>query len=210
MIEITETKFYNPGLLEADMPLEAFQDLTSFTNEQLKNKDVNYAMKRALFTDSTVSGIEESIIVNAPPQSFKNFIFEFSEKYVEYFKVSVGNQKPILESSWLNLQKRYEYRPAHCHDNSSNLSFVTYIKIPYNAEDEEKYSNHYRAKIFRNGKIEFFYNSLNGFQKTFLLNIDKTFEGKTILFPSSLMHIVYPFYTSTDYRISLAGNIKFV
>ena len=92
MIEITETKFYNPGLLEADMPLEAFQDLTSFTNEQLKNKDVNYAMKRALFTDSTVSGIEESIIVNAPPQSFKNFIFEFSEKYVEYFKIYISHQ----------------------------------------------------------------------------------------------------------------------
>jgi len=29
------------------------------------------------------------------------------------------------------------------------------------------------------------------------------------MFPSQLIHAVYPFYTSDEYRISVSGNIKF-
>jgi hypothetical protein len=37
--------------------------------------------------------------------------------------------------------------------------------------------------------------------------VDKTFEGKMLFFPATLSHSVNPFYTSDDYRISIAGNI---
>ncbi len=209
MIEIYEQKLYNPGVLEAVMPDETFQDLSLFCNKQLENKDQNYAMKRASFTDGYASGIEESVRVN-PPTLYKNFILEFSKKYAEYFSLKTSGTIPSIASSWLNLQKRYEYRPAHNHDTVVDLSFVTYIKIPFDRKDEDNYPNHFRSKIFRNGKIEFLYNSYDGAQRSKLVDIDKTYQGKTILFSKSLIHIVYPFYTSEEYRISLAGNVTFV
>ena len=41
------------------------------------------------------------------------------------------------------------------------------------------------------------------------LPVDKTFEGKMIIFPSWLNHSVSPFYSTDDVRISVAGNIRF-
>ena len=40
-----------------------------------------------------------------------------------------------------------------------------------------------------------------------LLAVDKTFEGKMLMFDASQMHYVSPFYTSNDYRITVSGNI---
>jgi hypothetical protein len=39
------------------------------------------------------------------------------------------------------------------------------------------------------------------------LDVDKTMEGIWLYFHQSLNHIVYPFYTSDDYRITISGNI---
>ena len=39
--------------------------------------------------------------------------------------------------------------------------------------------------------------------------VDKEWEGKMALFPASLNHQVYPFYTSDEYRISISGNVGF-
>jgi len=36
---------------------------------------------------------------------------------------------------------------------------------------------------------------------------DKTMEGTVSMFPGTLTHCVYPFFTSDDERISIAGNI---
>jgi hypothetical protein len=41
------------------------------------------------------------------------------------------------------------------------------------------------------------------------LPVDKTWENVIVLFPAGLTHSVSPFYSSDDYRISVAGNIKF-
>ena len=41
-----------------------------------------------------------------------------------------------------------------------------------------------------------------------VLDVDKTFEGKMLLFNAKQMHTVFPFYTSDAYRITVSGNIK--
>jgi len=38
------------------------------------------------------------------------------------------------------------------------------------------------------------------------LPVDKSYEKKLLLFPATMRHSVYPFYTSDDYRISVSGN----
>lgn len=38
--------------------------------------------------------------------------------------------------------------------------------------------------------------------------VDKLYEGQIFLFPSCLQHMVYPFTSSDDYRISISGNLR--
>jgi hypothetical protein len=42
------------------------------------------------------------------------------------------------------------------------------------------------------------------------IDVDKSFEGKMLMFPNSAYHTVYPFYTSDDYRITVSGNLDIV
>ena len=42
-----------------------------------------------------------------------------------------------------------------------------------------------------------------------VLNVDKSYEGKILVFPAELMHSVNPFYTSDEYRITVSGNVIF-
>jgi hypothetical protein len=37
--------------------------------------------------------------------------------------------------------------------------------------------------------------------------VESGWEGNIIMFPAKLLHMVYPFQTSDDYRISIAGNL---
>lgn len=209
-MQIEEVKFYNPGILVNTMSDEVFEELKSSCQFQIKNKNVAHGLKRAKMFDYSVSGIKESLIATIP-KSYENYLQQFANEYVSYYNLGY-TKKPKVVQSWLNLQEKYEYRPLHKHfDNSgTGLSFVTYINIPYDKDTEDAYENHYRATVFRNGRIEFVYNTFTGFQTMETIDIDKSYEGKTILFLNSLIHIVYPFYTSDDYRVSLAGNIVFV
>ena len=42
---------------------------------------------------------------------------------------------------------------------------------------------------------------------SYKFNLSKEDEGKLIMFPSSFTHVLYPFYTSKDVRLSIAGNV---
>ena len=51
--------------------------------------------------------------------------------------------------------------------------------------------------------------TLPGFSVPVLIDVDKSFEGKMLVFPSKLQHLVYPFYTSDEHRITVSGNVNF-
>jgi len=111
-----------------------------------------------------------------------------------------------LQSAWVNFQKKYEFNPTHNHDGV--YSFVIWHKIPYFIEDEKQNSPGKGANKTLAGHFEFnFTNSLgNMWQET--LPVDKTWENTICIFPSEMLHSVYPFYTSDDYRITISGNIS--
>ena len=64
---------------------------------------------------------------------------------------------------------------------------------------------------FKPGKTfifeDFVYTDIWGRISSHSLNLDKSCEGKIAIFPSVLNHIVYPFHTSDNYRISVSGNL---
>jgi hypothetical protein len=56
--------------------------------------------------------------------------------------------------------------------------------------------------------FNFHYTDILGNITHYSLPVDKTWEKKLIVFSSDLNHSVNPFYTSNEYRISVAGNFE--
>lgn len=107
-----------------------------------------------------------------------------------------------LDTPWVNRMKKYEYNPVHMH--SGVYSYVLWVKVPYNMEDE--------AKVFPNIKGECHNGSFSFIAEhaQYDLYIDKSMEWEMVLFAANQHHCVYPFYTSDEERISVAGNVKMV
>lgn len=208
MIEFTEIKLRNLGILQAKLPDQLWSNVRKSIETQIENKNVMKKLKEKVFT--TVSGIEETITIQLQ-QEFHTFVNDLSLEYMKYFDQKTPTSVKI-SSLWANLQKKYEYRPYHYHYNKDDnfLSFVLYYNIPYDLQDEDSLSNHHHQKseIFRNSRLEFMYNAIDGSKLVYQLDVDKSYEGTIVLFPNTLYHMVYPFYTSDDYRISIAGNCQ--
>lgn len=98
---------------------------------------------------------------------------------------------------WVNIQKANEFVPNHIHEGV--LSYVVWVQIP-------------EAISFENptdvsGHFEFTYSNILGKAIGKTIGLDKTFEGKVMLFPAGLRHCVYPFTGSYEQRISISGNV---
>lgn len=115
-----------------------------------------------------------------------------------------GSRLYNLENTWVNFQSKHEFNPMHGHGGT--LSFVIWIKIPYDLKTEEKVFPEPNGG-YKTSKFEFLYNNVLGNLTGMALDVDKSFEGTIYMFPASLQHCVYPFYTSDEYRISVSGNL---
>jgi uncharacterized protein (TIGR02466 family) len=100
---------------------------------------------------------------------------------------------------WINFQKAGEFNPVHNH--SGILSAILYIDIP---EEIEKENIHNTNKPSA-GNIDFISGDPGRFSPPMYMHTPKT--GDVLLFPSQLMHTVYPFKSDVE-RISLSFNVR--
>jgi hypothetical protein len=121
-----------------------------------------------------------------------------------------GGKNPDLKlnSAWVNFQQKGEFNPLHNH--TGLYSFVLWYKIPYYLNIEDMAGPGRKSKNQLSGKFQFHYTNILGNITGAALPIDNKWEGQILLFPSLLSHSVYPFYSSNDYRISIAGNLFLV
>ena len=141
-----------------------------------------------------------------------HMVTEFNKKYPNYIKNahSTVNYKQVdieLFNLWVNFQKKHEFNPMHVHDGL--YSFVIWHKVPYDIKNEKARLPNIRDEDFRAGMFAFFYSEPGGKIYQEAIPVDKNWQGKIALFPATLDHCVYPFYTSDDYRVSISGNIGF-
>ena len=118
----------------------------------------------------------------------------------------VRDREWYCDSVWVNFQKKYEVNPCHIH--SGQYSFVLWLNIPFNYEDEtnrKEVKNSTQAHQASTFTIP--YTSITGNIRLEHFFLDKKDNGRFIIFPSNLAHFVYPFYTSDDHRISISGNL---
>jgi hypothetical protein len=114
------------------------------------------------------------------------------------------NKQIYLKDVWVNFQKKTEFNPPHTHDGL--FSFVIWINVPYYIKDEhDKSPGKYSIENLA-GCFQFQYLDTLGSICMHSIPADKTYENTLIIFPSKMVHSVFPFYSSDDYRISISGN----
>jgi hypothetical protein len=109
-----------------------------------------------------------------------------------------------LGKVWVNFQKKHEFNPVHRHDGV--LSMVVFIQIPYDLEKEDAL---FRANSNFTSRLQFQVIDNMGEISPVTCNVDKSYEGKILIFNARKFHCVYPFYTSNKYRITASGNFLF-
>lgn len=189
----------NFGLLADSLPNDLFREI--------KIESANLDQNEKTYSGLSGTGVPEHFYLKNELQgSLNDFIFYLKDKYFsiypEYlknFRYLSSNTYFVPDRSWFNRQKKHEFVPNHVHDGV--LSYTTWINIPeiFNQEQTNSYA----------GCFEVCYSSIIGNTLFHQIRLDKTCEGKILMFPSSMTHCVYPFYSSEEYRISLSGNILF-
>lgn len=126
-------------------------------------------------------------------------------KQIKVFSKTNENINLVLDDIWVNFQNKHEFNPTHSH--SGILSFVIWLKIPYSIEDENKFlDTNIKDSNRKIATFNFYYTDTLGNIQNVTLPVDNTWENTVCIFPSSMKHEVYPFYSSEDYRISISGN----
>ena len=130
----------------------------------------------------------------------------YQKEWNYYPKENPNNNKLTVESVWVNMQKKLEVNPLHNHDGT--LSFVAWLHVPFKLEDERNMPNCKNSRTVELAStFQFVYTTALGTIANCPMFVESGWEAKIIMFPAKLLHMVYPFQTSDDYRISIAGNL---
>lgn len=174
------------------------------------------------FSQNTVGHIDRTYQIE-PFEELKTYLFKLSQIYVNVFPKYRLNLSDLIHdyryealdrilkldigSLWVNFQKKYEFNPIHNH--AGVFSFVIWVKVPFNMENELLHSPCKRNDSKNHaGCFGFVYPSYSRCGvDTRILRVDKNYEKVICFFPSELNHFVYPFYTEDGYRVSIAGNL---
>ena len=129
------------------------------------------------------------------------------QKQWDYYSPKDNPNKDLkVESVWVNMQKKLEVNPLHNHDGT--LSFVAWLYVPFKLEDERNMENCKNSRTVELAStFQFVYTTVLGNISNCPLFVESGWEAKIVMFPAKLLHMVYPFQTSDDYRISIAGNL---
>jgi|TARA_B110000444_G_C18581871_1_gene474325 hypothetical protein len=196
----------NLGIVQSKLDSNIIEKLWNLV-EKAKKDNIN--IKESLagnITSSLMLDLKESSFLNA---SIVDLLDEYKKNLGTPFKglraVEV-NTKFNLDSLWVNFQYQNEFNPSHNH--SGGFSFVIWLKIPTEFEQQSK------LKIARESsdktKISNFvliYTDILGQIRECVYKMGSDKEGVILFFPASLKHQVYPFYGSDAVRVSVSGNI---
>jgi hypothetical protein len=108
---------------------------------------------------------------------------------------------------WVNFQQKHEFNPIHRHNGV--LSFVIWLDIPFNIEDELKMYPDMADGGNASACFAFHYLDILGNIATYHVPVGKSLSGTMCMFPAMLNHSVNPFYTSDEYRVSISANIHY-
>ena len=199
------THLPNVGLTNGKIPPDIYQALNrEIVDIHTNDRDV-VRMNHSLAGQIT----KEYQITKSLPL-LNPFLEEMGRAYQKewnyYPKENPNNNKLTVESVWVNMQKKLEVNPLHNHDGT--LSFVAWLYVPFKLEDERNMPNCKNSRTVELAStFQFVYTTALGTIANCPMFVESGLEAKICMFPAQLLHMVYPFQTSDDYRISIAGNL---
>ena len=190
-------KPFGPSIVKTRISLDLIKDLNDYIDNVIKDKKLSKTLDH---------GVNLAGIVNQEIQLDIEFMKKI--KWAEYLgpickewiqKDLNKNLKDFrIKDSWVVRQFKNEYNPVHWH--TGDISGVGYLKVPKNFGKTFQ-SN---KTLNRNGEIEL----IDGSRKLFsdCTHVITPSVGDLYLFPSYLMHTVYPFFDSEEERRSVSFN----
>ena len=199
------THLPNVGLTNGKIPPNIYQALNQEIVD-IHNDDSNTVK----MNESLAGQITKEYQITKSLPLLNPFLEEMGRAYQKewnyYPKENPNNNKLTVESVWVNMQKKLEVNPLHNHDGT--LSFVAWLYVPFKLEDERNMENCKNSRTMElTSTFQFVYSTALGTIANCPLFVERGWEGRIVMFPSKLLHIVYPFQTTDEYRISIAGNL---
>ena len=207
----THSHLPNVGLTNAQVPPEIYQAL----NKEIV--DIHMASETGTLDKNGIVQMNHSLAgqITKEYQITKSlpllnpFLEEMGRAYQKqwnFYPKENPNKNLEVESVWVNMQKKLEVNPLHNHDGT--LSFVAWLYVPFKLEDERNMENCKNSRTVElSSTFQFVYTTALGNIANCPMFVESGWEGKIVMFPAKLLHIVYPFQTSDEYRISIAGNL---
>ena len=184
---------------------------------KLNKKELDYVWRcvenqKGDYKHSLAGNIEASnLLLDRSDWFFRTTVRPLIIEYEKQFGC-LGNNFPSnqrfeyhMNTWWVNYQKKNEFNPVHNH--TGVYSFVIWMKIPTDYEEQKKNSIALTSNSFTISNFELYYSNIFGEPTSHIYRMKPAVEGTMLFFPSKMRHSVYPFYNCDDERISVSGNV---
>ena len=161
-------------------------------SERIKDKD-NW------FYETTLKGLAERL--------FYRDCDNYYEEYIENETLPPEFELGVL---WVNYQKKHEFNPLHFHNGGMGYSFVVFMKIPTNWEEQHALPFSANSNTPRASDFEFVWPLASDKLSKHAFPLSSEDEGRILFFPAWLEHQVFPFYGTEEDRVTISGNIVVV
>lgn len=197
--------FPNYGLIISKVPADVLEEITNEVNE-IKNDFSKFTP----MNDYLAGNITHEYALTKSKKIVEQYVVSQTADYCDNFRynsdVLTDSLPYCLDDLWVNFQRKGEFNPNHTH--SGITSFTIWLDIPYLIDDEFAQSPGKNSNKNNSGCFEISYLNILGEIGNYVFPADKTYNGTMLMFPSKMNHCVYPFYSSDEYRITVAGNVR--
>ena len=190
---------FGPSVVKIKIPQDTIDEMNLFVDEIINDKEKLEKYDEGPKLAGNVS--QEFLMTTEFMKKIKwsEFLSSGCSDWVRREK-QIKLKKFHIIKSWIVRQFKNEYNPIHYH--SGDISGVGYLKVP-NSMGETLQKN---KRVNHNGKLIL----IDGSKKLFS---SPTYAitpqvGDFYLFPSYLMHTVYPFSGTDEERRSVSFNAK--
>jgi hypothetical protein len=190
-------KPFGPSIVKAKLTSEIVEKLNSYIDEVINDNTLSKSLD---YGKNLVGNVKQEIELDIEFMKkikWGEFLGSICKQWVE--KELKKNLKDFrVINSWVVRQFKNEYNPIHWH--GGDISGVGYLMVP----QELGKTFQENKTLNRNGDIEL----IDGSRKLFSNStyVITPSVGDLYLFPSYMMHTVYPFFDSTEERRSISFN----
>jgi len=193
----------NFGVIEGELAKEDVDYLWTLVHKYAKGAtwDGNRLLKIESLEDKQFELHDDN------KQFQSNVLMPCTEKYFEAYgcpfkQKTTHNHELTFSRFWCRASHDGDYQSIH--DHQGIFTFVVWLSVPFEGKEVRQTQPGFRPEA--SDFVLAYPDTCGQIQKRNWV-LGKAAEGKMLFFPSDLNHIVYPHYTTTEYRIALAGDV---